>query len=177
MSVHQAIEVLEARFTDLQFNPQPLLTRADGSVTDQLCLRVPRERLIEVLTFLRDDERTRFEQLADLTCIDYLNFPGAEDRYGVIYALLSITNEHRLWVKCFLNEPDLSVPSVTGLWAGADWLEREVYDMFGIRFEGHPDLRRILTWDGFPAHPLRKDYPLRGRGEREDYPVITRESS
>jgi NADH-quinone oxidoreductase subunit C len=66
---------------------------------------------------------------------------------------------------------------VTGIWKGAEWLEREVYDMFGVRFDGHPDLRRILTWEGFEAHPLRKDYPLRGRGERENYPVITPESA
>jgi NADH-quinone oxidoreductase subunit C len=177
MSVQQVIEVLEARFADLEFQPRPLLVRPDGTATDQMCVRVPATRLIEVMTFLRDDERTRFEQLADLTCIDCLNYPGAHDRFGVIYSLLSLTHEHRLWVKCFVNEPDLVVPSVTGLWKAADWMEREVYDMFGIRFTGHPDLRRILTWEGFPAFPLRKDYPLRGRGEREQYEVVTRESS
>jgi NADH-quinone oxidoreductase subunit C len=69
------------------------------------------------------------------------------------------------------------VPSVTGVWVGANWLEREVFDMFGVRFTGHPDLRCILTWDGFKAHPLRKDYPLRGVGESEDYEILTRQSS
>ena len=76
-----------------------------------------------------------------------------------------------------MNDPDPEVPTVTGIWKGADWLEREVIDMFGVRFAGHPDLRRILTWEGFKAHPLRKDYPLRGRGEREDFEVVTRDSA
>ena len=177
MSVQQAMEALEAAFANIEFAPRPLLTRTDGTTTDQICVRVPPERLIEVMTFLRDDPATRFEQLADLTCIDYLNFPGAHDRYGVIYALLSLTHGQRLWAKCFVNDPEPTVPSVTGVWTAADWLEREVYDMFGIRFAGHPDLRRILTWEGFPAYPLRKDYPLRGRGEREAYEIVTREDA
>ena len=143
----------------------------------QICVRVAPDRLTEVMRFLRDDDRCRFEQLCDRTCVDYLNFPKARERYGVIYSLLSITKGHRLWVKCFVNDPDPEVPTVTGIWKGADWLEREVFDMFGIRFEGHPDLRRILTWDDFEAHPLRKDYPLRGRGERENFPVVTEESA
>jgi NADH-quinone oxidoreductase subunit C len=88
----------------------------------------------------------------------------------------TVTNE-RLIVRTFLNEPDLSLPSVTSLWEGADWMEREVWDMFGIRFEGHPDLRRILLPDEFAAFPLRKDYPLQGRGERHNFPVITRDDA
>jgi NADH-quinone oxidoreductase subunit C len=137
------------------------------------------DRLLEVMIFLRDNAATRFEQLIDVTCVDYLNFPKppSGERYGVTYSLLSLSLEHRLWVKCFVSDPDPQVPSVTGVWKGADWMEREVYDMFGIRFTGHPDLRRILTWDDFGSYPLRKDYPLRGKGERENYPVITRESS
>ena len=93
------------------------------------------------------------------------------------YSLLSISHGHRLWIKCFLNDPSPKAPSVCPIWKGADWMEREVFDMFGIVFEGHPDLRRILTWDSFEAHPLRKDYPLRGKGEREDYDIVTRESA
>jgi NADH-quinone oxidoreductase subunit C len=177
MSVQQVIEALQERFPDIGFSPQPLLVRLDETGTGQTWVRVPPERLLDVMAFLRDDERTRFEQLVDLTCIDYLKFPDARDRFGVIYSLLSLTHEHRLWAKCFVNDPNPEVPSVTGLWKAADWMEREVYDMFGVRFAGHPDLRRILTWEGFPAYPLRKDYPLRGRGEREDYEVVTRESA
>jgi NADH-quinone oxidoreductase subunit C len=172
----EIIDILKGRFPDVDFKPAPLVMSGDGGGR-QLFVRVPASRLVEVLTFLRDDPRCRFEQLCDLTCVDYLNFPEAEDRFGVIYALLSLTHNHRLWLKCFVNDPDPVVPSVTGVWRGAEWMEREVFDMFGIRFDGHPDLRRILTWDGFGAHPLRKDYPLKGRGEREDYPILTRDSA
>ena len=108
-------------------------------------------------------------------------------RFAVVYILASGSHGDRLTVKVFLdpsvdtsgNEPDpaLEVHTVTDIWPGCEWREREVYDMFGIRFAEHPDLRRILTWEGYPAHPLRKDYPLRGRGEREMYRVLEREDS
>ena len=170
------IEILSAELPDIDFAPAPLMPGADPS-TAQMSVRVPPDRLLDVLRFLRSDERCSFEQLCDLTCIDYMNFPKAADRYGVIYSLLSISHWHRLWVKCFVNDPSPEVPWVVCIWRGANWLEREVYDMFGVRFTGHPDLRRILTWESFEAHPLRKDYPLRGRGEREDFEIVTRESA
>jgi NADH-quinone oxidoreductase subunit C len=171
---HPIVEVLMQQFRDIDFAPAPLLPHQDTQ-DEQVFVRVPPDRLIEVMRFLRTDERCRFEQLCDLTCVDYLNFPKARDRYGVIYSLLSISKNHRLWVKCFANDPNPELPSVTCIWKGANWLEREVWDMFGVKFTGHPDLRRILTWEGFPAFPLRKDYPLTGRGEREDFEVIGRE--
>ncbi len=87
------------------------------------------------------------------------------------------TGTPRLILRVFLNEPDVEVDSLVPVYAGAEWLEREIFDMFGIRFRGHPDLRRILTWDAFTAFPLRKDYPVTGRGERESYPNISRESA
>ena len=158
------------------FEARPLLT-GGAAAPDQYFIRVEQENLLDVMRLLKEDSRTRFEQLIDLTCVDYLHFPDAADRYGVIYSLLSLTHGHRLWIKCFANDPKPAVPSVTSIWAGAEWMEREVYDMFGIDFDGHPDLRRILTWDGFGAFPLRKDYPLRGKGERENYPVIERDST
>lgn len=170
------IDKLTARFPDIDFAPSALIHHGDKP-SDQRFIRVTPERLIEVMTFLRDDPACRFEQLCDLTCVDYLHFPKARDRYGVTYSLLSITLGHRLWVKCYVNDPQPRVPSVVGIWPGANWLEREVYDMFGVVFSGHPDLRRILTWDAFEAHPLRKDYPLRGKGEREDFEVVTRGSA
>ena len=176
MSTEQVIQVLQERFPGIDFAPRPLVATRKVT-TDQICVRIPPDRLVEVMTFLRDHERTRFEQLCDLTCVDYLQFPGATDRYGVTYSLLSLTHNHRLWAKCFVNDPDPEVPTVTGVWPGANWMEREVYDMYGVRFTGHPDLRRILTWDGFKSYPLRKDYPRTGLGEREDYPTLTRESS
>jgi NADH-quinone oxidoreductase subunit C len=170
------VAAIREKFPGMAVEAKPLLA-GGARPTGQYYVRVEPDRLVEVMTFLRDDERTKFEQLIDLTCVDYLNFPGAADRYGVIYSLLSLTHGHRLWVKCFVNDPTPKLPTVTGIWAGADWMEREVFDMFGVVFEGHPDLRRILTWDGFEAHPLRKDYPLRGRGERENYEVLTRDSA
>jgi NADH-quinone oxidoreductase subunit C len=115
-----------------------------------------------------------FDMLVDITAADYLYYPNARDRFGVIYALLNLTTGERVYVKTYLNEPDLMLPSVFPLWKGADWMEREVYDMYGILFEGHPDLRRILMPEEFTAYPLRKDYPLRGRGERHNMPVLTR---
>lgn len=175
-SLTTALAALRDRFADLSLHAEPLVTRGEEQGR-QLFISVPADRLMEVMRFLRDDERCLFEQLCDLTCVDYLNFPKARDRYGVNYSLLSLTHNHRLWVKCFVNDPEPTVPTMTGLWKGAEWLEREVWDLFGVRFEGHPDLRRIVTWEGFKAHPLRKDYPLRGRGEREDYDVMTRESA
>ncbi|MCH7526041.1 MAG: NADH-quinone oxidoreductase subunit C [Planctomycetes bacterium] len=173
----ETISALQEAFSDIAFAPSPLMDREpEAGGVEQICVRVPSDRLFEVMRFLRDDARCRFEQLCDLTCVDYLEFRKARDRYGVNYSLLSLSRNHRLWIKCFVNDPEPQVPSVTNIWRGAEWLEREVWDLFGVRFTGHPDLRRIMTWEGFEAHPLRKDYPLRGRGEREDYPVLTRDS-
>lgn len=175
-TVAEIVGILNARFGEKSFEARPLVMRGDQP-GDQLYVHVEPNQLIDVMRFLRDDSRTRFEQLCDLTCVDYLYFPNATDRYGVIYSLLSLTHNHRLWIKCFANDPKPAVPSVTSIWPGAEWMEREVFDMFGIVFEGHPDLRRILTWDGFEAYPLRKDYPLRGKGERENYAVLHRDSA
>lgn len=141
--------------------------------------------LHEVLAFLKSDPRCAFDFLSDIAGIDYLNYPAAmPGRFGVVYNVCSLSRDDRFFVKVFLDpsiptdgiveDPALYLDSVTDLWAGAEWMEREVYDMFGIRFRNHPDLRRILTWEEYPAHPLRKDYPLRGRGEREMYRVIDR---
>jgi NADH-quinone oxidoreductase subunit C len=176
LNVDKVLAALAERFTGVDFQPAALAKLKDAA-RQQTCIRIAPERLIEVMRFLHDDERCRFDQLSDLTCVDYLNFPNATDRYGVTYTLLSTRLGHRLWAKCFVNDPDPELPSVTGIWRGANWLEREVWDLFGIKFTGHPDLRRIMTWESFAAHPLRKDYPLRGRGERESYERIGRDSA
>ncbi len=170
------INRLTEQFPVLDFGPAPLLS-VPNEADEQICVRVPPDRLLVVMRFLHEDTELAFDQLCDLTCVDYLDFPDARDRFAVVYSLLSVKHGHRLWIKCFVNDPTPTVPSVVGIWAGANWMEREVWDLFGVRFEGHPDLRRIMTWEGFEAHPLRKDYPLRGRGEREDYDVVTRESA
>ncbi len=115
--------------------------------------------------------------LVDVTAVDYAKYPGAADRFGVVYLLLNTGSGERVIVKTALNEPELSLPSAFALWKGADWMEREVFDMYGIVFDGHPDLRRILMPDAFTGYPLRKDYPLRGRSERHNFPIITRSES
>lgn len=133
---------------------------------------VPRGNLLAVMSILRDERG--FDFLVDITCVDYLHYRDAADRFGLVYLLASTATNERITVRVFLNEPDLVVPTVVPLWEGANWMEREVWDMFGITFAGHPDHRRILLPEEFTAHPLRKDYPLQGRGERHNFPVLTR---
>jgi NADH-quinone oxidoreductase subunit C len=157
-----------------------LKTRLGGAVTtsefrDNRRLHVGPDRLLELLRTLKDDHG--FDMLAELTAADYLKYPDATDRFGVIYVLLNTRSGERVIVKTAVNEPDPVVPSAFPLWRSADWMEREVFDMYGIRFDGHPDLRRILMPDAFTSYPLRKDYPLRGRGERHNFPVLTRAES
>lgn len=141
--------------------------------------------LHDVLAFLKNDPRCAYNFLSDIAGIDYLNYPATTiGRFGVSYILLSHARDDRFFVKTFLDpslstegiaeDPALYLDSVTDLWPGAEWMEREVFDMLGIRFRNHPDLRRILMWAEYPAHPLRKDYPLTGRGEREKYRVLDR---
>ena len=186
---HPALQPLKNRFTDSK-----LLV---GEFRDMVTVVVPREVIVPVCTFLRDDPVLRYDFLAEVNGVDYLNYPGAAHRFGVNYGLTSIPNNNRLWLKVFLDptrdtapgndvrdedvfekgDPGLKVDSVCGVWPGAEWMEREVYDMFGIIFTGHPDLRRVLTWNGFGSYPLRKDYPLRGVGERENYKIVTREGA
>jgi NADH-quinone oxidoreductase subunit C len=127
------------------------------------------------MTWLK--ESRGFDMLVDVTAVDYLDYPDATDRFHVVYLLLNMTSKERLVVKVPLNPPELELPPTYNLWRGADWMEREVYDMFGITFAGHPDLRRILMPDEFTAFPLRKDYPRKGLGERHNFPVITRAES
>src|SRR5437016_5890422 len=116
---------------------------ADGFTTSQFRdnrrVVVTPERVFDLLQFLK--EECGFDMLVDLTAVDYLNYPDAKERFGVVYCLLGTGHGTRLYVKTFVNDPDPEVPSVYPLWKGADWLEREVYDMYGIRFDGHPDLR------------------------------------
>jgi NADH-quinone oxidoreductase subunit C len=133
---------------------------------------VTRDRLLDAMRMLKDERG--FDLLVDVTCVDYLNYRDASDRFGLVYLLANTATNERLTVRVFVNEPDLSLASVESLWAGANWMEREVFDMFGIVFEGHPDLRRILMPDEFAAFPLRKDYPLQGRGERHNFQRIAR---
>jgi NADH-quinone oxidoreductase subunit C len=133
------------------------------------------ETLFPLLKCLKDE--CGFDMLVELGGIDYLNYPNATDRYAVVYGLANTATGERVFVKAFTNDPDPELPSVVPLWNGANWMEREVYDMYGVRFAGHPDLRRILLPDEFTSHPLRKDYPLRGYGERHNFAPVTRADS
>lgn len=121
---------------------------------------VSRERALEILRTLRDEPEFSFNFLSDLTAVDW---PERVPRFDVVYHLRSLTHGHRLRVKIGVAASEPWVNSVSDLWKAADWLERECYDMFGIRFEGHLDLRRILLYDSFAGHPLRKDYPYNHR--------------
>ena len=125
---------------------------------DELCLVVERERIARVLKFLRDDVNCQFKQLMDVCGVDY---PGREERFEVVYNLLSLTHNRRIRVKVSASE-DTPVPTVIEVFSSANWWERETWDMFGIAFRDHPDLRRILSDYGFQGHPLRKDFPLTG---------------
>ena len=122
----------------------------------ELTLTVPASRIVEALTQLRD--QFGFQQLIDLCGVDY---PERVQRFDVVYHLLSLTKNRRIRIKVQTDE-DTPVPTVTGVYPCADWFEREAFDMYGIFFEGHPDLRRILTDYGFEGHPLRKDFPMTG---------------
>ncbi|RIK76579.1 MAG: NADH-quinone oxidoreductase subunit C [Planctomycetota bacterium] len=148
---------------------------AESAFRDNRRIHVPAEKLYAVLAWLK--ESRGFDMLVDVTAVDYLEYPGATDRFHVIYLLLNMSSKERLIVKTALNPPELELRSVVPLWKGADWMEREVYDMFGVTFAGHPDLRRILMPEEFTAFPLRKDYPRKGLGERHNFPVITRAES
>jgi NADH-quinone oxidoreductase subunit C len=157
-----ALQALASQFGDLRTSEFRGKTRIVLSA----------ENLFAALKLLKTD--FAFDYLVDITCVDYLAYRDATDRFGLVYELCSTTQNVRLTVRCYLNEPKLEVASVFPLWSGADWMEREVYDMFGIVFQGHPDLRRILLPDEFTSFPLRKDYPLQGRGERHNFPVLRR---
>lgn len=186
---HPALPRLKAQFPDVTFQV--------AEFREQVTLVVPRDSLFAVAKFLRSDAELGFDQLIDLFAIDYKGYPGATHRFAIDYLLLNTVNSLRLRLKVFLDptqdtapgnpmrdedavskgDPGLQLDSVYPIWPVADWLERETYDLMGIVFVGHPDLRRIMTWNGFGSHPLRKDYPLRGIGEREDYKVVTRDGA
>jgi NADH-quinone oxidoreductase subunit C len=187
---HPALAPLKAKFPEIKF--------LVGEFRQMVTVVVPREHIVAVSRFLRDDTTLRYDMLAELNGVDYLNYPGAKHRFGINYGLTSTANNNRLWLKVFLDptqetgprtnilrdeeviekgDPGLKLDSVCSVWPGAEWMEREAYDLLGIIFLNHPDLRRLLTWNGFGSYPLRKDYPLRGVGEREEYKVVTREGA
>jgi NADH-quinone oxidoreductase subunit C len=182
MSAVSLIQAVRDRF--------PAAVTASHSFRGDDTVIVARADLLEVARSLKDDAAFQMNVLMDLTAVDYSAFgkkpsraffsssgvavrpssgiptpdpwpgPPAGARFAVVYHFFSLSLKHRLRVEVLLQEDDAEVDSVTPLWAGADWLEREVWDMFGIRFRGHPNLKRILMYDEFVGHPLRKDYPV-----------------
>jgi NADH-quinone oxidoreductase subunit C len=145
------VAALQAKFPQIAERPS----------ADHPAINVPLADVVAVLRYLRDEEG--FDLLMDVTAIDWAE--GASPRFTVVYHLLSTTKAGtyiRVATPCAGTEAAPTAPSVVDLWAGANWHERECYDFFGIKFEGHPDLRRILMWDGYPYHPLRKEFPLAG---------------
>lgn len=144
--------MIRAQFT----NTVQEIIEAIGEVT----IVAKREGLVELMTFLRDDPGLRFNYLSDIGGVDLGEF--ASPRFAVAYQLYSIERNHRLRVKVFLDEEDATLPTMWNIWKASNWLEREIYDMFGVKFDGHPDLRRILMPADYEGHPLRKDFPIKG---------------
>ncbi|MHC5538145.1 NADH-quinone oxidoreductase subunit C [Singulisphaera rosea] len=143
---------------------------------DNLRVYVPAERLLDVARALKTERGYAF--LSEVGGVDYLGYPEKKaNRFEVHYVLRNLESGEWVVLKVGLDDPEPKLDSVVSLWKGADWMEREVFDMYGITFVGHPDLRRILMPPEFTAFPLRKDYPLRGRGERHNFTRIMRGDS
>lgn len=177
------LEQLQQRFAEAS---------CDGSGQGQVTLTVTTQTLLETCRSLRDDPDLAFEQLSDLCAVDYSSYGDADwdtqntsqtgfsravdkdavtgtvdqtSRFAVVYHLLSMKHNRRLRVRCFIESDPPQIPSVIDIWPSANWYEREAFDLFGVLFNGHPDLRRLLTDYGFIGHPFRKDFPLEGKVE------------
>jgi NADH-quinone oxidoreductase subunit C len=121
---------------------------------------VRREDILAICKFLRDDPELAYNFMMDLTAVDYM---GKEPRFEVVYHLYSLTKNQRVRIKAQVPEADCTIDSIVSIWVAADWFEREAFDLYGIVFKGHPNLKRILLYEGFEGHPLRKDYPVKKR--------------
>lgn len=160
--MHPLAERIQGRFGDGVFRVHEW--RGDLAVT------VKRESLHAICRFLRDDPAMDFDYIVHVSSVDW---PDDEERFEVVYEVYSIRHRHRLRVKTRVPERDCSVDSLTDVWRGAEFMEREVFDMMGIRFKNHPDLRRILMPDDFQeGYPLRKDFPLQGKGWRDTFDFL-----
>jgi NADH-quinone oxidoreductase subunit C len=143
-----------------------LTERFPGSVLETHSYRgddtavVKKEHILDICTFLKDDEALLYNFMMDLTAVDYL---GKEPRFEMVYHLYSLKYNRRVRIKARVSESDCSIDSIVSVWVSANWFEREAFDLYGITFKGHPELRRILLYDGFQGHPLRKDYPIKQR--------------
>jgi len=150
----RVLEILKERLPDA-------IVETGSYVGDEMAL-VERDHLLDVLRLLKEDPELDFVMLSDLTVVDWL---GQTPRFEVVYQLYSVQHRHRVRLKVSVDEAEGEcwVPSATGLWHAASWSEREAWDLYGVHFKGHPDLRRILMYEEFVGHPLRKDYPANAR--------------
>ncbi|MCP2518904.1 NADH-quinone oxidoreductase subunit C [SCandidatus Aminicenantes bacterium Aminicenantia_JdfR_composite] len=155
MKESKTIKILKEKF------PKDIL-KFSAPFGDETLL-IKKDSLIKIMKFLKENPELGYSLLLDITCVDYL---GEKPRFELIYHIYSFRLNHRLRIKTRIDEKNPITESVISLWKNANWLEREVYDMFGIKFKNHPDLRRILMYDEFEGYPLRKDYPLRKRQPR-----------
>jgi len=153
------IETLKGKFGDQLLGV--------GTHAGQAWVDVTRDRIVDILKSLRDDYG--YDMLTDITAVDYLN-QGMPERFAVVYNLYSVKENIRTRVKAWVPESDPTLDRASALWRAAPWAEREVWDLMGIKFKGHPDLKRIQLPENYEGHPLRKDYPLTGRGERMNFP-------
>ena len=158
---------LRARF------PESVLDQKE--FRDEITIIVKSGDILEIAAFLRDTPELLYRHLSDITCVDCLNLGTERGRFAVVYQFYSFKYGDRIRLKAFVPENAAHIDSLVPLWRTADWLEREVFDMFGVVFRNHPDLRRILMPEDSEHFPLRKDYPLTGLGERESFPYVTRD--
>jgi NADH-quinone oxidoreductase subunit C len=171
MIVHKRENHGQVRAKILSFARDDLLSEPRDD-ENGLCLEIRATGAFELLRALKLDPATRFAYFIDLTAVDYSTYSEPKpERFAVVYTVLSPSLGVRLQITTYVPDSHPQIRSVASIYAGADWCEREVFDLYGIRFAGHPDLKRILMPDDFDGHPLRKDYPLRGRGERASFPV------
>ncbi len=158
MSPQEIAEKIQAQFSSEILKVVPF--------RDQVTILVKKRRIVEILTFLHDSPELFFDFLADISGVDYIE--RKDHRFEVAYNLLSLKHNHHIRINAAVTEEDCNIDSVVKIWAGANWHERECYDMLGIKFIGHPDHRRILMPEDWEGHPLRKDYPLKSDlGENE----------
>lgn len=153
----ELVELLNARYGSL-------VASVAADQLGDVVARVERSSLLEFMRALKGDPQLQFSMMVDITAVDWMD--SAPQRFEVVYHLLSLAKRYRLRLKVWAPENDAVVPSVVSLWAGANYMERETWDMYGVKFEGNADLRRLLTYDEFIGHPLRKDYPVEGKQPR-----------
>ncbi len=152
MNTHPTLEKLGRQFPQAVIDTHTY--RGDATAI------VKKEEILPICRFLRDDPELAYNFMIDLTAVDYM---GKAPRFEVVYHLYSLSQNHRIRIKAGVPESDCTIDSIVTLWIAADWFEREAFDLYGIVFRGHPNLKRILLYEGFEGHPLRKDYPLKKR--------------